>query len=219
MSYLNTYNPYERIEEGPAILSRYPIIKTDYLLLSRDPNDPNDAHQRICLHAVIDYPRWGLVDIYVTHLSLSERSREKTMLEIWRYIQRGEGVTQVLLGDLNAEPQSRGIRFLQGKEEMEGEFTDLTDAWLEKHEEAEPRSQDPIDRKKKFTFPSDNPSKRIDFILFRGNGVVKECEIIGQEPTKDTAKFSQNLGMLNAKSPVWASDHRGVVMELEMNDD
>ncbi|KAL3658830.1 hypothetical protein V7S43_016198 [Phytophthora oleae] len=215
MSYINSRMPYERIEEGPAIFSKYPIVATDYLLLSRDPNDPNDSHQRLCLHAVIDYPQWGEIDVYVTHLSLSERSREQTKVEIWEYMTQGQGKTQVLLGDLNSEPQSLGIQFLSGKAELLDQTTDMKDAWLELHEEAEPRSTDPEDRQHKFTFPSDNPSKRIDFVLYRGEGTVKECEIIGQEPTEDTKEFPEDVGMLHPSSPIYASDHRGVVVEFE----
>ncbi|KAG7398172.1 hypothetical protein PHYBOEH_011495 [Phytophthora boehmeriae] len=215
MSYLNSRNPYERIEEGPAIFSKYPIVSADYLLLSRDPNDPNDSHQRLCLHGVINFPQWGEVDVYVTHLSLSERSREQTKLEIWEYMRQGKGKTQVLLGDLNSEPQSLGIRFLRGEAELLGQTTDMKDAWLEVHAEAGPRSTDPGDRQHKFTFPSDNPSKRIDFVLYRGKGEVKKCEIIGQEPTKDTKNYPDNVGMLHPSSPVFASDHRGVVVEFK----
>ncbi|POM77624.1 Hypothetical protein PHPALM_4970 [Phytophthora palmivora] len=215
MSYLNSRVPYERIEEGPAIFSKYPIVATDYLLLSRDPNDPNDSHQRLCLHAVIDYPQWGEIDVYVTHLSLSERSREQTKIEIWEYMRQGKGKTQVLLGDLNSEPQSLGIQFLSGKAQLLGQTTDMKDAWLEIHEEAEPRSTDLDDRQHKFTFPSDSPSKRIDFVLYRGEGQVKECEIIGQEPTEDTKNFPDDVGMLHSSSPIYASDHRGVVVEFK----
>ncbi|GMF19715.1 unnamed protein product [Phytophthora fragariaefolia] len=215
MSYLNARSPYERIEEGPAIFSKYPIVSSDYLLLSRDPNDPNDSHQRLCLHAVIDYPNWGEIDVYVTHLSLSERSREQTKIEIWEYMRQGKGRTQVLLGDLNSEPQSLGIRFIGGDAELLGQRTDMQDAWLEVHEEAEPRSTDPEDRQHKFTFPSDSPSKRIDFVFYRGDGKVKECEIIGQEPTEDTKSFPDDVGMLHPSSPIYASDHRGVVVEFE----
>ncbi|CEG43406.1 RxLR-like protein [Plasmopara halstedii] len=215
MSYINSNVPYERIEEGPAIFSKYPVLKTDYLLLSRDPNDPNDSHQRLCLHAVVDYPSWGKIDVYVTHLSLSERSREQTMVEIWEFMRQGKGMTQILLGDLNAEPQSRGIRFLSGKSELFGQMTDMKDAWLEKHVEAEPQSSDLDDRKHKFTFPSDRPSKRIDFVLYRGEGQVEECNIIGQKPTEDTKDFPNDVGMLHASSPIYASDHRGVIVQFK----
>ncbi|KDO33629.1 hypothetical protein SPRG_19251 [Saprolegnia parasitica CBS 223.65] len=207
MSYLNDQDPLEHIEEGPAIVSKYPIVSTDYKLLSRQVNDPNDVHQRLCLHAVVDMPSWGLVDVYVTHLSLSERSREQTMLEIWDYMQAGQGVTQVLLGDLNAEPSSRGIQFLQGKAPLKGQTTDLRDAWLEVHG-AEPSQ--PHD----MTFPCDAPIKRIDFVLFRGKGEVDACDVIGQAPTPDTASNPKTVGMLESNSPIYASDHRGVLAQF-----
>ncbi|OQR92249.1 hypothetical protein ACHHYP_03901 [Achlya hypogyna] len=204
MSYLNDRDPLEHIEEGPAIASRHPIVHTDYKLLSRQAHDPNDVHQRLCLHAVVDVPDWGLVDVYVTHLSLSERSREQTMLEIWAYMQEGRGVMQVLLGDLNAEPSSRGIQFLQGKASLGGETTDLIDAWLETHGDREPTDLDDM------TFPSDAPIKRIDFVLYRGKGRTLTSEVIGQAPTADTAANPKNVGMLEPDSPIYASDHRGM---------
>lgn len=216
MTYINRRDPLERIEEGPAIFSKYPIESTDYVLLSRDPNDPNDTHQRLCLRAVIDVPSWGLVDVYVTHLSLSERSREQTMKEIWHFMKQGRGETQFLLGDLNAEPQSRGIRFLQGFEELDGERTDLRDSFLDLHTEPVPRSTNPIDIETKFTFPADHPVKRIDYVLYRGKGTVKDCRVIGQAPTSDTLSNPASVGMTKSTSPVWASDHRGVAVELTL---
>lgn len=217
MAYLNKDRPFERIEEGPAVFSKHPIVHTDFLLLSRDPNDPNDAHQRLCLHTVVAVPGWGHVDVYVTHLSLSERAREQSMVEVWKFMQRGQGVTQVLLGDLNAEPHSRGLQFLRGEATLLGETADLTDAFLATNTEAVPRSEDADDRDTRFTFPSDNPTKRIDFVLYRGKGHARACETVGQAPTDDTRAFPQDVGMLNYHSPVYASDHRGVVAELTVS--
>ncbi|RHY30490.1 hypothetical protein DYB32_004279 [Aphanomyces invadans] len=213
MAYTNDQNPLEHVEEGPAILSKHPIVASDYILLSRVVDDPNDAHQRLCLHA-IDVPQWGLVDVYATHLSLSERSREQTMVQVWEYIQQGVGVTQVLLGDLNAEPQSNGIQFLQGKATLHGHRTNLVDAWLHVHkDEPTPNSKRPFDIQHAFTFPSDDPVKRIDFVLSRGKGRAVRCDVFGQAPTSDTANFPKDNGMLSqdGDSPVYASDHRGVV--------
>ncbi|RHX98290.1 hypothetical protein DYB25_005511 [Aphanomyces astaci] len=214
MAYPNDQNPMEHVEEGPAILSKHPILTSDYVLLSRVVDDPNDSHHRLCLHAAVDVPHWGVVDVYVTHLSLSERSREQTMVEVWEFMQQGKGVTQVLLGDLNAEPQSHGIQFLQGKVPLHGHTTDLRDAWLHvHHEEPEPKSKDKVHVEHAFTFPSDDPVKRIDFVLSRGQGHAVSCDVFGQAPTADSAHFPKDNGMLSQAqdSPVYASDHRGVV--------
>lgn len=52
--------------------------------------------------------------------------------------------------------------------------------------EPQPRSEDHHER---FTFPSDNPVKRIVFILYRGKGAVRECKTIDQTPTEGTKAF------------------------------
>lgn len=57
---------------------------------------------------VLSFP--SQVHVFVTHLSLSEAARERTVVEIWRFMSRFTG-SAVLLGDLNAEPQSKCIRY------------------------------------------------------------------------------------------------------------
>jgi endonuclease/exonuclease/phosphatase family metal-dependent hydrolase len=226
MHYLNTNDPLERIEEGPAILSKFPIIASHYKLLSRNLHDPNDSHQRLCLCATVHVLEWGYVDIFVTHLSLSESSRENTMIEIWDYMEEIQDHghyhddqvemtemsrtfrTQVLVGDLNAEPSSAGIQFLMGKKRLQSRRTNLRDAWLDVHGR-EPQTQD------EFTFPSDRPVKRIDFVMYRGNDTrAYRCDVIGQMATPETAMNPTHVGMLAPNSPIYASDHRGVLVEL-----
>ena len=41
----------QRDEEGPAISSKWPIVATNYVLLSRNASDEGDGHQRLALHA------------------------------------------------------------------------------------------------------------------------------------------------------------------------
>ncbi|CCI47225.1 unnamed protein product [Albugo candida] len=211
MHYIDRNDPLKRVEEGLAIFSRYPILSSDYILLHRDPNDPNDQHQRICLHAVVYVPDWGRVDVYVTHLSLSKASREQSVIQIWNFMQTGNGVTQLLLGDLNAEPQSEEIQFLQGKTDLLGHKTNLRDSWLDIHDEPVPRSKNVVDRSEKFTFPSEDPCKRIDLILFRGQGVTKEIKLVGKDPFVEP---SLNGIKVNTNA-IYPSDHRGVIAEFE----
>lgn len=52
-------NTFHREEEGVALLSKYPVISTEYMLLPRDYTDKQDGHQRICLYAEIDKPGFG----------------------------------------------------------------------------------------------------------------------------------------------------------------
>ena len=85
---MNYFNPkiMQRVEEGPAIVSQYPIITSDYILLSRSLTDGQDEHQRLCLHVLIDIPSWGLVDVYSVHLSLVEEARDASVIEIWNFV-------------------------------------------------------------------------------------------------------------------------------------
>lgn len=217
------------------MLSKHPIKRVDYLLLSRQPADAADDHQRLCMHALVDAPleEGGPVDVYVVHLALSEPARERAVLEIWEYVRRGTAATQVLMGDLNAEPDSLAMQFLRGEAELQGRRTDLRDAWLAAgHGEPAPGCVDPDVRHRAFTFPSDNPSKRIDFVLVRSSSApgganappprapptVVRAELLGQEPAPwrhaaPAAGFTG--GMQEPHSPLWASDHRALAVDLQ----
>lgn len=230
MSYFDVarYARRAREEEGAAIISRYPITAVDYILLPRIMTDGDDnQHQRQCLHAVVQVPLVGDVDVYVTHLSLSEPARDASVQAIWRFIRDRPGAAagrdsrlQILMGDLNAEPDSKAIQFLQGLTSLGGETTDLQDAWLAAGmDEPEPRSQDPQVRRTALTFPSDDPKKRIDLILFRSPGggpvAVEQVFLTGQDASEET-RGDPGHGMLDQDSPLWSSDHRGVVASFNM---
>ena len=157
-------------QEGCAIFSRHPIVYTDHTLLSRDAGDRQDEHQRVVLHACVQLPDGTLVDVYTTHLSLSERARDRTVPELWQFVQQSRrGHVQVVTGDMNAEPDTQAIQFLQGLAAMAdaagGVPAALTDAWLLLHPEPAPRSTDEAVRRDALTFPSDDPVKRIDLVL------------------------------------------------------
>jgi hypothetical protein len=109
----------QRDEEGPAIFSAWPILHSDYLLLSRNTSDEGDTHQRLCLHAVVDASPASpsaaptLVDVYTVHLSLSEAARNRTIPEVLAFVKasaRGQYV--VLSGDMNGEPHEPALRAL-----------------------------------------------------------------------------------------------------------
>ena len=50
------------------------------------------------------------VHVFVAHLSLSREARERSVVEIWRYMQRFSGLS-VFCGDLNAEPHEASMRY------------------------------------------------------------------------------------------------------------
>lgn len=154
---------------------------------------------------------------------------------------------QVLCGDMNAEPQENAMRYLRGlapeeTKAAEGEGTEgatavredaeggvlsrrsagLKDVWLELFEEPTPRSEDAAEKQDALTFPSDNPSKRIDIMLgggVEGRGVkVLNVTILGQDPHPSTAlaEGEEPDGMVSLKSPNWASDHRALLTTFQL---
>ena len=214
-----------REEEGLAILSRHPIRKVDYVLLPRLYGDSDDSqHQRACLHALVDVTRLGTtVDVFATHLSLSKDARERSVVEIWHFLDTNSSSAglHLLMGDLNAEPDTEAIQFLQGLRELRGApQNDLKDAWLEVHNEPEPRSTDAEVKYNALSFPSDDPKKRIDIMLYRNGpevskrASVSQASLVGQNALEST-QGDPGHGMLDADSPMWASDHRGLLVEFE----
>jgi endonuclease/exonuclease/phosphatase family metal-dependent hydrolase len=104
----------------------------------------------------------------------------------------------------------------------------LSDAWLTTgNPEPEPRSPDAAVRRYGLTFPSDAPVKRIDMVLTGagpaaagGPGARRivtpsRAWLLGQDALPGTDAFEgRGGGMTSEQSPVYASDHRALVVEL-----
>jgi endonuclease/exonuclease/phosphatase family metal-dependent hydrolase len=137
-----------------------------------------------------------------------EGTREQQALATARFVEELviglDDVPVVLLGDLNAPPDAASIRFLTGKQSLEGTSVRYEDAWAATHPE------DPG-----HTFTPRNPlvragqmplerGRRIDYVLVRSGPHgplldVADCRLIFTEPVDD----------------VWASDHFGVLADLQ----
>ncbi|XP_072027277.1 uncharacterized protein [Amphiura filiformis] len=170
-------------QEGLALFSKYPIISHDFILLSRNESDKEDNHQRVCLHAEIETPQLGILHVYVTHLSLSEEARKKSVVEIWKYMSQHPGPA-VLMGDLNAQPDSLEYKFLQGAEELQGMKTSgLMDAWMVYHPEPRPdapgtyEGDDERDYGLTFSTLEEHLRSRIDFIFVRLPDDIKLTDV------------------------------------------
>jgi endonuclease/exonuclease/phosphatase family metal-dependent hydrolase len=278
----NFVSERHRDEEGPAIFSKFPIVHSDHLFLSRDSGDPGDGHQRIVLHAVIEVPleeRKGesvLVDVFTSHLPLSEAARNRTVLEIIAFVEAASiGSVQIFTGDMNAEPHEAALRLFtwdrasgspappamrypqrdeagkfsivtderplidqlnEAKEEIVSTFKpssyrsgplsavpQFSDAWLQSgHAEPVPRDPNQAIRRFGFTFPSDDPVKRIDMVYTSARGQsggvkVAAAYLLGQDPLPATeATEGKGLGMVSQNSPIYASDHRALVTALNI---
>lgn len=107
---------------GNAVLSRFPFVETAAWPLPEPTGDPG----RNLVHAIALTP-WGRLPVFVTHLSWmahqsSRRLQQLQQVREWMKerapVQKGATPTDqlppVLLGDLNAVPDSDELRFLRG---------------------------------------------------------------------------------------------------------
>jgi len=179
-------------ESGVAIASRWPIAATH-------------AFESDTLVAEIEAPAGRLV--FVNHAASyeldRELAREREAVAIARLVERLGPEHAILAGDLNATPDSAGVRFLLGLQSLDGMSVAYRDVWS---------SADPG-----HTFTPENPTmptgetgswalepgRRIDYVLVR-------CSDHG--PTLDTRSCERLFD--EPVDGVWASDHFGVMAEL-----
>lgn len=177
-------------KEGPAILSRYPIVATEVYDL---PRCRHRLDPRILLRAEIDTPH-GTVQAFSAHTTKGDECQLLRIGELLREY-RGKGQA-ILMGDLNTGEQSP---VLTGWQKEPG-FIDVFrvanpgvlggTVWQNIHVE------------------QSTPDRRVDFIfLLDGNGkgpVVRSSRLAFDRP-----------GRLPNGAALWPSDHRGVVADIE----
>lgn len=150
--------------EGVALLVRAGLEIAEHAVwkLSVDASDALDApHQRVVLRAAV---RQGakLVDVFVTHLSLSKRARDRTIAELVIFASEerraSRSAAAVLLGDLNATPHEPALAQLDAA------------GWVDTWDRANPEGSGA-------TWPAAVPFRRLDYVWAQlGAGFrVAEC--------------------------------------------
>lgn len=196
--------------EGPTLMSRLPILRTDALQLTRHwPADNGDEHQRLCLGATVLTEALGPVNVLTSHLSLSDSARLVNVYEICRWAKRewssAGGAITFLMGDLNMVPSDPAMQFLLGNEEFRGETCDFRDVWDIAGQRVHELGGEFEEKGITFNNLDDKPNKRIDFILVRGpvpDGSFPLFEVVGSK-----AK--------SRKSKVAPSDHLGLRVHVD----
>jgi endonuclease/exonuclease/phosphatase family metal-dependent hydrolase len=100
---------------GNALLSRWPIAESQAFELPRAGTD----ERRTLLYAAVDSP-FGVVPVFVTHLNWKFDDGHVREAQIHEIVARIEatavpgGFPAILMGDMNAEPDSDEMRFLRG---------------------------------------------------------------------------------------------------------
>ena len=179
-------------KEGPAILSRYPIIASEVYDL---PRCRHRLDPRILLRAEIDTPH-GSVQVFSAHTSKNDECQLQRVGELFRE-HRGHG-RAILMGDLNTGEQSP---VLTGWQKEPG-FIDVFrvanpgvsggTVWQNIHVE-----QSTADRRVDFIFLLDGRNGKLP--------VVRSSHLAFDQP-----------GRLPNGDALWPSDHRGVLADIEL---
>eukprot|EP01084_Bolivina_argentea_P276461 471724_1 len=160
--------PEHIVGEGLGIISRFPIIHKHKLKLSRDHNDGLDFHQRLLLGITVQINKnsnnhYELLDIYTTHLSLSEKARTRTLPEIGTYINneldistnKHHKIGAVLMGDFNCEFDYMNDDILSSSK------YNLIDVWKEKGGCKNDNIENNKQKKHKYSYNYKHNHKRI----------------------------------------------------------
>ncbi len=185
---------------GNAILSRWPIEKSETLTLS---GSQETGETRNAIYARIDGPR-GAFDFFCTHLNWRyEQShiRQAQVREVAEFVKKNTSgkMPPILCGDFNAEPMSDEIRALTGLTTAAASGLVFHDAWAVAGQGAGLT----WDNQNPFVAAEFEPDRRIDYIFAgrpkaRGRGHVTDIEIIGNAPFDG----------------VWPSDHFGLLAKI-----
>ena len=140
---------------GHALVSRWPIQDSQVIDLPRVEDEP-----RALLRALLATPA-GPVELLTTHLSYLDSDRPFQGEALLRWLSEHPASTpRFILGDLNATVDEPFLHALRER------FVDADS------EEA------------RLTFPSDEPSRRIDYILGAG-AELRETAVIGDREASD----------------------------------
>jgi len=165
--------------DGPALLSRFPAVSFDSLRLTL-PELPEDPTPRVLLHAVFSRPQ-GVFKLLNCHFSWIAEQSVRSVSEALFFLGPIPGPV-VIVGDMNSTPEGEAMKILAA----EG----FIDVWQELHPED-----------KGFTFESDQPSIRIDYVWVN-------------EVLKPSLRAIEKVGTPSSQPPR-LSDHLGLVVTLE----
>ncbi len=191
---------------GNAVVSRWPIERSEVRRLPRDAGDAHDdeGEERLVVLAQVSGPR-GPMQVFCAHLSWRDDHsavRQEQVAAICAFVRESRPRTfpAVLCGDLNADPASDEIRMLVGRAAAPVPRVVFRDAW-----EAAGNTDrgDTWSNRNPFAAASLDVDRRIDFVLvgapkLGGCGHVVGARVAGDVPVD---------GM-------WGSDHLAVVADL-----
>ena len=185
---------------GNAILSPHPLSETRTLSLPT----PDGLDTRTVAFARVECDH-GPMPVFATHLTWQHHlgsvrcEQVKALAAYVAQLAPIDGPPPVILGDLNADPDSDEMRFLRGLATLDGTSVFFADCWSATRED----KGYTYDRRNPYALRSREHSRRIDYCLVRGPG-----RPLAGEP------LSARLFADAPEGVIWPSDHFGVVAEI-----
>ena len=189
------------IRLGNAVLSRYPIVRTEVFPLPSG----GTTERRSMLFAELEAP-FGRVPFFTTHLNWKLHEghvREEQVRFVAETIKAVAKLTEfppIVAGDFNAEPESDKIRFMRGHCGLGGKRVYFADCFAVV---GEGRGVTFSPATNPFASETHEPERRIDYVFVRG----PDSRVRGK-PLSARVCFDQRV------NGVFPSDHFGVVAEI-----
>ncbi|MCL2723754.1 MAG: endonuclease/exonuclease/phosphatase family protein [Polyangiaceae bacterium] len=186
---------------GNAILSKWPILRTEIIPL---PNGGSDERRSITF-SELDSP-YGKIPFFSTHLNWKLHHghiRQEQVRALANAVLARAPITAfppVIVGDFNAEPDSDEIRFMRGLTGLGGSCVYFADAFGVAGESV---SGATFSKRNTFAEPLREPERRIDYIFVRGPDEAQRGEPLSASVCFDT----RHAG-------VFPSDHFGVTATI-----
>lgn len=189
------------IRLGNAVLSRYPIVRSEVFAL---PNG-GTAERRSLLFTELEAP-FGRVPFFTTHLNWKlheghvREEQVRFVADTIKTLVPIENFPPIVVGDFNSEPDSDEIRFMRGFCGLGGKrvyFADCFGAVGEGSGITFSPATNP------FAGETHEPERRIDYIFVRG----PDTRVRGK-PITARVSFNERV------NGVFPSDHYGVVADI-----
>jgi endonuclease/exonuclease/phosphatase family metal-dependent hydrolase len=195
---------------GASIASRWPIDVVREADLHMDEVLYRSGWIGSLALVMIDVPK-PIGPVLVVHhkptwQSRAERERELQAVASARAVEeilQGSQPHVVLAGDFDATPDAASIRFWTGRQSLDGMSVYYQDAWEAVHGDDPGHTFTPENALRSDAW-TPRPGRRIDYIMVRCGDHGASLDIRACE-----------LGFAHPVDGIWASDHFGVVADLE----
>lgn len=146
---------------GNAMLTKYRVVSAKTTIIPDPPRDEDEYYETRCvLECELETPELGVMTLLVSHFGLANGEKAnavKTVCEIFDRVRRDDPSRQIALtGDFNMTPDDKRLDCIRER---------MTEASRAAGNE-------------QFSFPSDKPEIKIDYIFTTERFKVKSAEVL-----------------------------------------